>query len=175
MNTGERAVYLFIMPVRFQTLAELPASWHADAPHVSISAVNQCRLCLLEITDSLFVFLLQAATSIALLISQILCIVFNIKTIINHQDWKTGACPSLRAQGYEKDIAFTVCPIHPAVYHLTVSLKSVCLPVIIATCLPVISWWLHWLACELQWLGQGCPKHFVVSAVGKVIMSREVW
>ena len=41
---GERTVYLLSMLVHFQKLANLPSSWHADAPHMSISAVNQSSL-----------------------------------------------------------------------------------------------------------------------------------
>lgn len=41
-------------------------------------------------------------------------------------------------------------------------------------CLWQRSWWLLWLVCELQWSGEGCTKHFVGFAVGKVIMGK-IW
>lgn len=121
-------LYLFTLLVRFQKLAELPSSWHTHASHMSISTANQFRLWIFEITDSLFVSFSQAATSISLLISQIPCIVSSIKTRINQ--W--GICPSLKAQSCERDIAFTVCPNHAAVYCLPISLSHLCVPVTIA-------------------------------------------
>jgi len=90
---------------------------------------------LLEITASLFVLLLQAATSISVLISQLLCTVSNIKTIINHWHWKTGVCPSLRAEGWEghclHSLTHPPCSLPPVM----VSLQSVCqLPFLLYTC-----------------------------------------
>lgn len=143
---------------------------------MSISTVNQSRLWVLEITDSLFILLLQAATGISLSID-----FTNIMHSIQHKDnnkplgLRNRGLPQLKAlrlwEGHcLHSLPHPCCSLSP-----DTEFAEFLSPGYYGCCLPMISWWLQWLACELQWLGEGRIKQLVGSAVGKVIMGREVW